>query len=160
MNRREFSTLLPLLAAAATVAPGAEGQAPPAHPRLPAMKPETAALENLVSGRYSQIEPANPTPTPRMSKRYLLGMLPDNIRLEAHFTHLAPGCPPEPVGARTYTEFFFIQEGTARLITAGVTHDLSPGEMGISIAGAPFTIYNASQTEPASYFAVMVGPPE
>jgi hypothetical protein len=155
MNRREFSTLLPLLAAAATVAPAAESQAPAATPMQ-----TPAQLPNLVSGRYQQIEPTNPQPTPRLSKRFLMGMLPDNIRLEAHFTHLAPGCPPEPVGSRKYTEFFFIQEGTARLITAGVTHDLAVGEMGIGVAGDPFTIYNASQTEPASYFAVTVGPPE
>ena len=155
MNRREFSTRLPLLAAAAIVAPAAEGQTPAATPMQ-----TPAQLPNLVSGRYQQIEPTDPHPTPRLSKRFLMGMLPDNIRLEAHFTHLAPACPPEPVGTRKYTEFFFIQEGTARLITAGVTRDLAVGEMGIGVAGDPFTIYNASQTEPASYFAVTVGPPE
>jgi hypothetical protein len=154
MNRREFSTLLPLLAAAATVAPAAESQAPVTPMQTPAQLP------NLVSGRYQQTEPTNLQPTPRLSKRFLMGMLPDNIRLEAHFTHLAPGCPPEPIAARKFTEFFFIQEGTARLVTAGVTHDLAVGEMGIGVAGDPFTIYNASQTEPASYFAVTVGPPE
>jgi hypothetical protein len=155
MNRREFSTLLPLLAAAATVAPAAESQAPGVTPMQ-----TPAQLTNLVSGRYQQIEPTNPQPTPRLSKRFLMGMLPDNIRLEAHFTHLAPGCPPEPIAARKFTEFFFIREGTARLIAAGVTYDLAVGEMGIGVAGDPFTIYNASQTEPASYFAVTVGPPE
>lgn len=155
MNRREFSALLPMLAAAARVAPTAEGQTPPATAAQP-----NAQLPNLVSGRYAQIEPANPNRAPRLSKRFLMGMLPDNVRLEAHFTHLAPGCPAEPVGARKFTEFFFIQEGTARLMTAGVTRDLAVGEMGISIAGDPFTIYNASQTEPAAYFAVTVGPPE
>jgi len=117
-------------------------------------------LPKLVSGRYPQIEPANPQPSPRVSMRFLMGMLPDNIRLEAHFTHLAPGAPPEPIGARKYTEMFFIHEGAARLITEGVTRDLAVGEMGVCIAGGQFTIYNASQTEPTSYFAVTVGPPE
>jgi mannose-6-phosphate isomerase-like protein (cupin superfamily) len=55
---------------------------------------------------------------------------------------------------------FFIHEGAARLITEGVTRDLAVGEMGVCIAGGQFTIYNASQTEPTSYFAVTVGPPE
>jgi mannose-6-phosphate isomerase-like protein (cupin superfamily) len=117
-------------------------------------------LAKLVSGRYPQIEPANPHPSPRMSKRFLMGMLPDNIRLEAHFTHLAPGAPPEPIGTHKHTEIWFIHEGTARLMTAGVTRDLAAGDMGVCIAGDQHTVYNASQTEPASYFVLTVGPPE
>ena len=154
MNRREFSALLPLLAAASTLAPVAEGQAPTTSPTA------HAPLEPLVSGRYPQIEPANPHPSPRMSKHFLMGMLPDNIRLEAHFTHLAPGAPPEPIGTHKHTEIWFIHEGTARLMTAGVTRDLVAGDMGVCVAGDQHTIYNASQTEPASYFVCTVGPPE
>jgi len=154
MNRREFSSLLPLLAAASTLAPTVEGQAPSAPPAA------HAPLEPLVSGRYPQIEPANPHPSPRMSKHFLIGMLPDNIRLEAHFTHLAPGAPPEPIGTHKHTEIWFIHEGTARLMTTGVTRDLVAGEMGLCIAGDQHTIYNASRTEPASYFVLTVGPPE
>jgi mannose-6-phosphate isomerase-like protein (cupin superfamily) len=157
MNRREFSALLPLLAAASALAPEAEGQATAAPTQQP-MAP--AALPTLVSGRYPPIEPANPHPSPRMSKRFLMGMLPDNIRLEAHFTHLAPGAPPEPIGTHKHTEIWFIHEGTARLMTAGETRDLVAGEMGVCIAGDRHTVYNASQTEPASYFVVTVGPPE
>jgi len=154
MNRREFSSLLPLLAAASTLAPAAKGQAPATSPAA------HAPLEPLVSGRYPPIEAANPHPSPRMSKHFLIGMLPDNIRLEAHFTHLAPGAPPEPIGTHKHTEIWFIHEGTARLMTAGVTRDLVAGDMGLCIAGDQHTIFNASQTEPASYFVVTVGPPE
>ncbi|MGD0481029.1 MAG: cupin domain-containing protein [Terracidiphilus sp.] len=165
MNRREFSALLPLLAAASALAPEAEGQAtavPTATPAAaPTPQPATPMqLAKLVSGRYPQIEPANPHPSPRMSKRFLMGMLPDNIRLEAHFTHLAPGAPPEPIGTHKHTEIWFIHEGTARLMTASVTRDLVAGEMGVCIAGDLHTVYNASQTEPASYFVLTVGPPE
>ena len=154
MNRREFSALLPLLAAASALAPDAEGQAPATPSAAPAQLPK------LVSGRYPQIEPANPHPSPRMSKHFLLGLLPDNIRLEAHFTRLAPGCPPEPIGTHKHTEIWCIHEGTARLMTAGVTRDLVAGDMGVCIAGDQHTVYNASQTEPASYFVMTVGPPE
>lgn len=154
MNRREFSALLPLLAAASALAPEVEGQAPATPSAAPAQLPK------LVSGRYPQIEPDHPHPSPRMSKRFLMGMLPDNIRLEAHFTHLAPGAPPEPIGTHKHTEIWFIHEGTARLMTAGVTRDLVAGEMGVCIAGDQHTVYNASQTEPASYFVLTVGPPE
>ena len=152
MNRREFSALLPLLAAASSLAPAADAQA---------TQPTAAAtLEKLLSGRYPPIVPANPHPAPRMSQHYLLGMLPDNIRLEAHVTHLAPGCPPEPIGTHKHTEVWFMREGTARLMTAGVTRDLSPGDMAVCIAGDQHTIYNASQTDPCSYFVLTVGPPE
>jgi mannose-6-phosphate isomerase-like protein (cupin superfamily) len=152
MNRREFSALLPLLAATPSFAKIAEDQAPAAA--------ATKELTRLVSGAYPPIEPANSHPSPRMSKHFLLGMLPDNIRIEAHFTHLAPGAPPEPIGTHKHTEIWFIHEGTARLMTAGVTRDLVAGEMGLCVAGDQHTIYNASQTEPASYFVLTVGPPE
>lgn len=95
-----------------------------------------------------------------MSKRFLMGMLPDNIRLEAHFTRLAPGAPPEPIGTHKHTEIWLIHEGTVRLMTAGVTRDLVAGEMGVCIAGDRHTVYNASQSTPASYFVITVGPPE
>jgi mannose-6-phosphate isomerase-like protein (cupin superfamily) len=163
MNRRDFSALLPLLAAATALAPEAGGQAPAAPTTGQAAEQQPAApmtLQKLVSGRYPQIEPANPHPSPRMSKRFLMGMLPDNIRMEAHFTHLAPGAPPEPIGTHKHTEIWCIHEGTARLMTAGVTRDLVAGEMGVCIAGDQHTVYNASQTEPASYFVITVGPPE
>ena len=155
MNRREFSTLLPLLAAASSLAPRSEGQSP-----APQAQAQPHPLEKLVSGRFPPVEPANAKQSPRMSKRFLIGMLPDNIRLEAHFTHLAPGCPPEPIETHKHTEMWLVHEGTARLMTAGVTRDLVAGEMGLCIAGDQHTVYNASQTEPASYFVVTVGPPE
>ena len=154
MNRREFSVLLPLLAAGSALAPGADGETP-AAPAAPAPQ-----LPKLVSGRYPPIAPAHPHPSPRMSQHVLMGMRPDSIRLEAHFTRLAPGAPPEPIGTHKHTEIWFIHEGTARLMTAGVTRDVAAGEMGVCIAGDRHTIYNASQTEPASYFVVTVGPPE
>lgn len=160
MNRRDFSTLLPLLAAASALTPVAEGQAPAPPPAGQAPPAGGGHLQPLVSGHYPQVEPANPHPSPRMSKHFLLGMLPDNIRCEAHFTHLAPGCPPEPIATHKHTEIWFIHEGTARLMTAGVTRDLVAGDMGLCVAGDQHTIYNASQTEPASYFVLTVGPPE
>jgi len=148
-----------MLAAATALAQGAEGQAPEPTAQAPQFPP-AQQLQPLASGRYPQIEPANPHPSPRMSKHFLLGMLPDNIRLEAHFTHLAPGAPPEPIGHHKHTEIWCIHEGVARLMTAGTTRDVAAGEMGVCIAGDQHTIYNASQTEPASYFVLTVGPPE
>ncbi len=149
MNRREFSALLPMLVAAPALSTAA---------RVPA--PQTAALTKLVSGLYSPA-PATASPTaPRISQHYILGLLPDNIRLEAHATHLVPGAPPEAIGHHKHSELWFMREGEAALMTAGVTRILKAGDMGVCIAGEDHTITNASKTEPASYFVVTVGLPE
>jgi mannose-6-phosphate isomerase-like protein (cupin superfamily) len=150
MNRREFSALLPMLLSVPALAPEAQAQtaAAPAH------------LEKLASGLYPPQPPTAAPTAPRISRHYLLGLLPDNIRLEAHETHLAPNAPPEPIGHHKHTEIWFMREGEATLMTAGVTRILKPGDMGLCVAGDDHTITNASKTEPASYFVVTVGPPE
>ncbi|MDR3725306.1 MAG: cupin domain-containing protein [Terracidiphilus sp.] len=150
MNRRDFSALLPLVAAASALAPEAVAQTatPPAH------------LDKLVSGQYPPQPPKLPPTAPRVGRSYLVGMLPDNIRLEAHQTHLAPGAPPEPIGHHKHSEIWLMHEGEATLMTNGVTRTLKTGDMGLCVAGDAHTITNASQSEPASYFVVTVGPPE
>lgn len=87
-------------------------------------------------------------------------MLPDNIRLEAHTTTLAPGAGPEPVEHHKHSEIWFVREGTVALMTNGVTRQLKAGEMGLCVAGDQHSVSNASKTDPCSYFVVAVGPPE
>lgn len=87
-------------------------------------------------------------------------MLPDNIRVEAHVTFLAPGAPAEPIDHHKHSEMWFMREGTATLMTAGTSRTLKAGDMGLCIAGDDHFINNASKTEPASYFVLSVGPPE
>jgi mannose-6-phosphate isomerase-like protein (cupin superfamily) len=154
MNRREFSALLPLLVAAPALSPTAEAQAP-----APQSAGAAHELPKLTSGQYIGGAASNPQ-SPRVSHHYLAGMLPDNIRLEAHVTYLAPGAPPEKIEHHKHTEMWFIHEGSATLMTAGTTRTLKAGEMGLCIAGDDHYITNASATEPASYFVVSVGPPE
>ena len=154
MNRREFSALLPLLFASHELLPAAQGQTGAAQPASPA-----ATLKKLSSGQYEPGPAANPQ-APRASHHYLAGMLPDNIRLEAHMTMLAPGAPPEKVDHHKHTEIWFVREGTVSLMTSGTTRILKAGDMGLCIAGDDHSITNASATEPASYFVVTVGPPE
>lgn len=147
MNRREFSAWLPLLAAAGALAPV---EAEPAH----------APLQKLVSGRFPE-GPAPPqTPTGRVSRHIVVGMLPDNIRLEAHETTLAPGAPPEPIRTHKHTEMWLVREGEVAMMTDGVVRTLKKGDMGICVAGDRHYVGNASKTEPCSYFVVCVGPPE
>jgi mannose-6-phosphate isomerase-like protein (cupin superfamily) len=154
MNRREFSAMLSLLFAAPALAPAVETQSAGSQPAA-----ARAALPKLESGQYVWGAASHPG-TPRVSHSFLVGMLPDNIRLEAHVTFLAPGAPPEKIDHHKHSEMWFMREGTATLMTAGTTRTLKAGDMGLCIAGDDHTITNASTTEPASYFVVSVGPPE
>ena len=153
MNRREFSALLSALVAAPALAAAAEPQ--PAAPQTSAIP----ALPKLASGQYVWGEAQHPQ-SPRVSHSFLRGMLPDNIRLESHVTFLAPGAPAEPIEHHKHSEMWLVREGTVTLMTAGTTHTLKAGEMGLCVAGDDHSISNASKTEPASYFVVSVGPPE
>jgi mannose-6-phosphate isomerase-like protein (cupin superfamily) len=160
MDRREFSALLPILFAVPALAATAEAQTPGAPTvAAPAASATPVALPKLASGQYLPSEARHPN-SPRVSRGFLVGMLPDNIRLESHFTVLAPGAPAEPVEHHKHTEMWFVHEGNVTLMTAGVTRTLKAGDMGLAIAGDDHYITNASKTEPASYFVVSVGPPE
>jgi quercetin dioxygenase-like cupin family protein len=145
MNRREFSALLPMLAAAPIAV---SGQSTP------------VALKNLESGEYPQTGATSSATTGRTGAHFLLGMLPDNIRLEAHTTTLAPGAPPEPINHHKHTEIWFVREGEVSLMTKGVTRTLKAGEMGLCVAGDEHTVGNASKTASCTYFVATVGPPE
>ena len=133
MNRRDFSALLPMLLAAPALAPAAEAQSP-----------APAALPKLTSGPYIWGEAYGTQRPARTSHRFLMGMLPDNIRLESHVTFLVPGAPAEPVEHHKHSEIWLVREGTVTLMAAGVDH----------------WVTNASKTESASYFVLAVGPPE
>lgn len=145
MNRREFSALLSVLFCAPTLASASEADGAVSQAAMP-----PAQLARLASGQFVAGQATNPQ-SPRVSHHYLLGMLPDNIRLEAHVTFLAPGAPPEKIEHHKHSEM---------LMTAGIVRTLKAGEMGLCIAGDDHYITNASKTEPASYFVVAVGPPE
>jgi mannose-6-phosphate isomerase-like protein (cupin superfamily) len=153
MDRRTFSALLPMLFAAPALAAKAQAQTPASA------APAPAPLAKLASGQYLPGEPSHPN-SPRVSRSFLRGLLPDNIRLESHLTVLAPGAPAEPIEHHKHSEMWFVREGTVTLMTAGVTRTLKAGEMGLCIAGDDHSITNASKTEPASYFVVSVGPLE
>jgi mannose-6-phosphate isomerase-like protein (cupin superfamily) len=153
MNRREFSAALPMLLAATGLL---EAQAPTS---APASAPMPHALPTLQPGVYPPGAEGGSQPL-RRSRHFTVGMLPDNIRMESHFTRLGPGCPPEPIEHHKHSEIWFMHEGEATLMTAGNVQTLKPGDMGIATAGTDHYICNASKTEPCSYFVISVGPPE
>ncbi|MFY9852515.1 MAG: hypothetical protein WAK26_01400, partial [Terracidiphilus sp.] len=88
MDRRQFSTLLPMLLATPALTAAADAQVP-GQPTAPAL----ATLPKLTSGQYVWGEAYGAQRPARTSHRFLIGMLPDNIRLEAHVTFLVPGAP-------------------------------------------------------------------
>jgi quercetin dioxygenase-like cupin family protein len=147
MNRRQFSALLPMAAVS---------------PALPAAAWQSSATApaKLDSGAYTESAARGPSPTGRTQSRLLMGMLPDNIRLESHVTTLAPGAPPEPLEHHKHTEMWFVREGAIALTIAGTAHVIKAGDMGLCLAGDEHSVGNASKTDPASYFVVAVGPPE
>lgn len=148
MNRREFSALLPLLAAnVISPADAAAQHAPPGPNRLE-------------SGRYPEGPAPHPSATGRVSRHIALGMLPNDIRLEAHHTTLEPGAGGEPISTSKQTEMWLVTDGQVNLMTDGQTQRLTKGDMGICIAGDKRSTANASKTEPCSYFVISVGPPE
>jgi quercetin dioxygenase-like cupin family protein len=153
MNRRDFSALLPMLLAAPALAPSAKAQSAPSPAALD-------ALPKLTSGAYVWGEAYGTQRPARTSHRFLMGMLPDNIRLESHVTFLVPGAPAEPVEHHKHSEIWFVREGTVTLKAAGVEHALHAGDMGLVTAGDDHWVTNASKTEAASYFVLAVGPPE
>jgi quercetin dioxygenase-like cupin family protein len=172
LNRREFSAMLPMLMAAAGLmtAAKAEGQAVSGQAASqtsdlagPLMPPDAGlhprVLKTLAPGKY-EMGPAKSLTVPRQSHAFCTGMIPVNIRLEAHFTHLEPGCPPEPVEHHLHSEMWCVHEGTVNLMTNGNVQVLKAGDFGIATAGTGHSVYNASATEPASYFVISVGPPE
>jgi|GEM_PF-1315152 len=153
LSRRDLSRMLPALLGMASL--NAAGIALPAA----AAQPPTP-LTPLVPGKY-EMKPTHSAPgSPRQSRSYLLGLLPGNLRLEAHFTHLAPGCPPEPVEHHLHSEMWCVHEGAVKLMSAGKTEILHAGDFGLVPAGTEHSIYNASATEAASYFVLAIGPPE
>ena len=154
MNRREFSTLLPMLLAAPALAPAAQGQV------TAAQSAPHHTLPTLASGQFPPGPPTAPPTASHISHHYLQGLLPDNIRLEAHDSWQAPGAPHEAIGHHKHSEIWFIKEGEADLMTAGVTRRLKAGDIGICIAGDEHYIANASQTAPVTYLVLTVGPPE
>jgi mannose-6-phosphate isomerase-like protein (cupin superfamily) len=153
LNRRDFSVLMSALLAApalSTVA-GAES-AEPQSPSAP------TKLAELASGVYT---PSPPTGNAaHITRHFMAGLLPDNIRIEAHMSTLGPGAPHEAIGHHKHSEIWFMREGTATLMTNGVERTLTAGDLGICVAGNEHYIGNASNTETVSYYVISVGPPE
>jgi quercetin dioxygenase-like cupin family protein len=147
MNRRDFSALFSLMMAAGLAKAQASGG-------------DVATLSKLESGQFVAGTAHGPSPSGRTQSRLIAGMLPDDIRLEAHVTTLEPGAPPEPIEHHKHSEIWLVREGAITLLAAGTSRTIRAGDLGLCIAGDQHSVANASKTEPASYFVVSVGPPE
>ena len=170
MDRREFSTLLPALLAAAALSPEtavAQQKGDMDHPvkgePTPGLVSGSTAKggppPTIVSGVYTP-SPAYGSDPKRKSRRYLSGTLTaGNIQLELHQTTQEPGAPHEPSGTHLHNELWFVKEGVVDLTIEGVTRRMRAGDVGLVCAGEHHYIQNAGDT-PCTYFVAALGPPE
>ncbi|MGB6901464.1 MAG: cupin domain-containing protein [Acidobacteriaceae bacterium] len=145
MNRRSFAALLPALAAGLPAL--AESQT-----GTPASPVSAAAVE---TGVYPGFNPPEVF-TGRSGHSFFHGMLPMEIGCEAHVSYLAVGAQHEPEEKHKHSEIWLVREGKVELHLNGVSHFLSPGDVGIAVAGTMHWVRNAGDAV-ASYFVVEVG---
>ena len=146
MNRRNFAMLLPVLAA------GLPALAESQTPSSPAPPASTAPVE---TGVYPGFTPPEQF-TGRSGHSFFHGMLPTEIGCEAHVSYLAVGAQHEPEEKHKHSEIWLVREGKVELHLNGVSRFLSPGDVGIAVAGALHWVANAGDTV-ASYFVLEVG---
>jgi quercetin dioxygenase-like cupin family protein len=152
MDRREFTTLLPVLLAGSALTPErVQGQADTAS---------VSSLPIIESGVYTARPSKAGSQEGHTSSHYLTGKLKaGDIRLEMHESTIQPGAAHEPVGTHLHSEIWLVREGTAELTTNGVARKMVAGDVGICVAGDKHFIANTSH-EPVTYLVVAVGPLE
>jgi quercetin dioxygenase-like cupin family protein len=145
MNRRSFAALLPALAASLPALAEAQTATPQASTNPP----------DIETGVYPGFTPPEHF-TGRSGHSFFHGMLPTEIGCEAHVSYLAPGAEHEPEEKHKHSEIWLVREGKVELHLNGVSHFLSPGDVGIAVAGTMHWVRNAGDTV-ASYFVLEVG---
>jgi mannose-6-phosphate isomerase-like protein (cupin superfamily) len=141
MNRRNFTALLPALAAGLPALAQAQSSAPVEKPVETGVYPGFAPPEQF-SGRAGH--------------SFFHGMLPTEIGCEAHVSYLAVGAQHEPEEKHTHSEIWLVREGKVELRLNGESHMLAVGDVGIAVAGTMHWVRNAGDTV-ASYFVLEVG---
>ncbi|MGD0369478.1 MAG: cupin domain-containing protein [Acidobacteriaceae bacterium] len=148
MNRRSFAVLLPALAAGLpALAESQTGTSP--------TPTSTASPATVETGVYPGFTPPEQF-TGRSGHSFFHGILPTEIGCEAHVSYLAVGAQHEPEEKHKHSEIWLVREGKVELHLNGVSHFLSPGDVGIAVAGTLHWVRNAGDTV-ASYFVLEVG---
>ena len=145
MDRRTFTALLPTLAASLPALAEAQSSAPQ----------PSAAPANIETGVFPGFTPPDHF-TGRSGHSFFHGILPTDIGCEVHVSYLAPGAQHEPEEKHKHSEIWLVREGKVELHLNGVSHFLSPGDVGIAVAGTLHWVRNAGDTV-ASYFVMEVG---
>jgi quercetin dioxygenase-like cupin family protein len=145
MNRRNFTALLPALAAGLPSL--AESQ--------PSQTPKAAHEKPIETGVYPAFTPPEHF-TGRSGHSFFHGLLPTGIGCEAHVSYLAVGAQHEPEEKHTHSEIWLVREGKVELMLNGESHMLAAGDVGIAVAGTLHWVRNAGDTV-ASYFVLEVG---
>jgi quercetin dioxygenase-like cupin family protein len=148
MNRREFTGLLPVLAATAAVGSTASAQQTAAN--LPA-----GADAPVASGVFDAFNPPEHFEG-RSAHSFVRGMLPTGIGFEMHVSYLAPHAEHEPEEKHPHSEIWLMRQGTVEIHLNGQAHVLKPGDTAIAVAGTLHYVKNIGEGV-ASYFVVKAG---
>jgi quercetin dioxygenase-like cupin family protein len=135
MDRRSFAALLPALAAGLPALAQSQTGASPTTASLASANP-------VETGVYPGFTPPEQF-TGRSGHSFFHGMLPTGAEHEAEDKH-------------KHSEIWLVREGKVELHLNGVSHFLSPGDVGIAVAGTLHWVGNAGDTV-ASYFVLEVG---
>lgn len=135
VNRREFSSLLPLLAVAGVWAAD--------DPQLTSTTfPFDSLKANSAEGHTT--------------RAVTKGVIPTGEHVEVHETTLQPGAMPHAAHRHSHSEFWLIREGTVEITINGQPHRLGPGGVGLATKDDLHGIKNVGDV-PANYFVVAIG---
>ena len=135
LNRREFSSLLPLVAVAGAWAAD--------DPQL------TSTTFSFDSLKANSAEGHTTRPVTK-------GVIPTGEHVEVHETTLQPGAMPHAAHKHSHSEFWLIREGTVEITINGQPHRLGPGGVGLATKDDLHGIKNVGDV-PANYFVVAIG---
>lgn len=135
VNRREFSSLLPLLAVAGVWAAD--------DPQLTSTTfPFDSLKANSAEGHTT--------------RAVTKGVIPTGEHVEVHETTLQPGAMPHAAHRHSHSEFWLIREGTVEITINGQPHRLGPGGVGLATKDDLHGIKNVGDV-PANYFVIAIG---
>lgn len=146
MNRREFTLMAPVAAAAVAL----EAKAQQTVGKMP-----EGATSDITSDVFPGFVPPEQF-TGRSAHSFFHGMLPTNIGCEVHVSYLAPNAEHEKEEKHLHSEMWLVRQGTIELHLAGVAHVLHAGDTAIAVAGTMHYVKNIG-ADVASYFVVKAG---
>jgi mannose-6-phosphate isomerase-like protein (cupin superfamily) len=145
-SRRDFSLLLPALAAATASAQTTQGQADTSVEKLPRLETKAFIFEDLPVTTNGQ----------NRQRRMFTGKTHTGFKLESHQSEIAPGEVNHPPHQHLREEMMLVREGLMELTVAGRPMRLGPGCVGYIGSNELHNAKNVGTTR-AHYFIVNIG---